>query len=124
MISGPMAEFGIRDFVINAFGMDIVEAPGRTHHPALPCDCHGGGSHRGIHHHGYGADEGPPANPINAIITFGYIFSLIFGLLFGYFGHNFIFHGLYIFGLSLMFFGGLRCYCLMALEEGIPCHQP
>ncbi len=45
---------------------------------------------------------------INAIITFGYIFSLIFGLLFGYFGHNFIFHGVYLFGLSLMFFGGLQ----------------
>jgi hypothetical protein len=45
---------------------------------------------------------------INAIITFGYMLSLVFGLLFGYFGHNFIFHGLYIFGLSLMFFGGLQ----------------
>jgi hypothetical protein len=26
---------------------------------------------------------------------------------FGYFGHNFVFHGLYIFGLSLSFFGGI-----------------
>ena len=26
LISGPMAEFGVRDFVIRTFGMDIVEA--------------------------------------------------------------------------------------------------
>jgi hypothetical protein len=44
---------------------------------------------------------------INAIVTFGYITTLIFGLTFGYFGHNFVFHGLYLFGLSLTFFGGL-----------------
>jgi len=109
MISGPMAEFGVRDFVINTFGMDIVEAEreGRIillYHAIamavvaievfiitdmMPMKVH-------------------QQTNINAIITFGYIFSLVFGLLFGYFGHNFIFHGLYIFGLSLMFFGGLQ----------------
>lgn len=109
MISGPMAEFGVRDLVINTFGMDIVEAEreGRIillyHAIAMavvaievfiitdlvPIKLH-------------------QQTNINAIITFGYILSLVFGLLFGYFGHNFLFHGLYIFGLSLMFFGGLQ----------------
>jgi hypothetical protein len=32
---------------------------------------------------------------------------MIFGLWFGYFGHNFLFHGLYLFGLSLVFFAGI-----------------
>jgi hypothetical protein len=109
MLSGPMAEFGIRDIVIRFFGMDIVEAEreGRIillyHTIAMAVlaievyiitDMVPMKKHQQIN--------------INAIITFGYILSLVFGLLFGYFGHNFIFHGLYIFGLSLMFFGGLQ----------------
>jgi len=44
---------------------------------------------------------------INAIITVGYILTLIFGMGFAYFGHNWTFHGLYIFGLSLIFFAGV-----------------
>jgi antibiotic biosynthesis monooxygenase (ABM) superfamily enzyme len=40
---------------------------------------------------------------INAIITAGYLVTLIFGMGFAYFGHTWAFHGLYIFGLSLMF---------------------
>jgi len=109
MISGPMAEFGVRDLVIRTFGMDIVEAEreGRIillyHAIAMAVmaievfiitDMVPMKKHQQIN--------------INAIITFGYMLSLVFGLLFGYFGHNFIFHGLYIFGLSLMFFGGLQ----------------
>ena len=109
MISGPMAEFGVRDFVIRTFGMDIVEAEreGRIillyHAIAMAV----------VAIEVYIITEMVPMKKhqqtnINAIITFGYIFSLIFGLLFGYFGHNFIFHGLYLFGLSLMFFGGIQ----------------
>ena len=33
--------------------------------------------------------------------------TLVCGLWFGYFGHEFVFHGLYLFGLSLTFFAGL-----------------
>ena len=109
MISGPMAEFGVRDLVINTFGMDIVEAEreGRIillYHAiamavvAIEVFIITGMVPMKVHQQ----------ININAIITFGYIFSLVFGLLFGYFGHNFLFHGLYIFGLSLMFFGGLQ----------------
>jgi hypothetical protein len=44
---------------------------------------------------------------INAIITVGYLVTMIFGMGFAYFGHNWAFHGLYIFGLSLIFFAGV-----------------
>jgi hypothetical protein len=44
---------------------------------------------------------------INATVTFGYLLTMIFGLIFAYWGHNFVFHGLYLFGLSLSFFGGI-----------------
>jgi len=33
--------------------------------------------------------------------------TLVFGMLFAYFGHEWVFHGLYIFGLSLIFFAGV-----------------
>ena len=44
---------------------------------------------------------------INSTVTFGYILTMIFGLGFAYWGHNFVFHGLYLFGLSVSFFGGI-----------------
>lgn len=44
---------------------------------------------------------------INATITVGYLASLIFGLLFAYFGHNYVFHGIFIAGQALIFFAGL-----------------
>jgi len=50
---------------------------------------------------------------INAIITVGYMLTMIFGMGFAYFGHNWAFHGVYIFGLSLIFFAGvLLCVAL------------
>jgi len=50
---------------------------------------------------------------INGTITVGYIFSLIFGLIFAYFGHNYVFHGFFISGQVLIFFSG--CMLLVAL---------
>ncbi|NIR95318.1 MAG: hypothetical protein GWO08_17185, partial [Gammaproteobacteria bacterium] len=44
---------------------------------------------------------------INATVTVGYLTSIIFGLIFGYFGHNFIFHGLFLVGQTLVFFAGI-----------------
>ncbi|MCX6002935.1 MAG: hypothetical protein NTX46_00575 [Chloroflexi bacterium] len=44
---------------------------------------------------------------INTVATVGYLCSLIFGLAFAYFGFNFVFHGLFLFGMSLMYFTGL-----------------
>ena len=37
----------------------------------------------------------------------GYLLTMIFGMFFAYLGHNWAFHGLYIFGLSLIFFAGV-----------------
>ncbi|KPL06226.1 hypothetical protein AMJ86_09315, partial [bacterium SM23_57] len=108
MLSGPMQEFGISDLVINALGMDIVpsQREGRIimlYHTIavsvvaievylitdiLPMKDH-------------------ERRQINATMTFGYLLTLFFGMLFAYFGHNFVFHGLYLFGLSLSFFAGL-----------------
>ncbi len=44
---------------------------------------------------------------INLTITAGYMTSLVFGLWFAYFGHNYVFHGLFIAGQVLIFFAGV-----------------
>lgn len=108
MLSGPMVEWGITDAVINITGMDLVpaEREGRIillYHAIavavvaievylitgiLPMRNH-------------------QRTMINGTVTFGYLLTMIFGLWFGYFGHNFLFHGLYLFGLSLVFFAGI-----------------
>jgi hypothetical protein len=108
MLSGPMAEFGVRDWVIKNLGMRLIEAEreGRIiiiYHTIaqavvaievymitmlLPMKKHE-----------------PPL--INGTITFGYITSMVFGLLFAYWGHQFVFHGLFIFGQSVVFFAGV-----------------
>jgi hypothetical protein len=108
MLSGPMVEWGITDAVINITGMDLVpaEREGRIillYHAIavavvaievylitgiLPMRDH-------------------QRTMINGTITVGYLTTMIFGLWFGYFGHNFLFHGLYLFGLSLVFFAGI-----------------
>jgi hypothetical protein len=50
---------------------------------------------------------------VRVLITVGYMLTMIFGLLFAYFGHNWAFHGLYIAGLTLIFFAGvLLCIAL------------
>jgi len=44
---------------------------------------------------------------IRVLITVGYLFAMIFGMGFAYWGHNWAFHGLFISGLSLIFFAGV-----------------
>ncbi len=44
---------------------------------------------------------------INATITIGYITAMVFGLWFAYFGRNFLFHGLFLVGQSLVFYSGI-----------------
>lgn len=107
-LSGPMREWGVTDFVVRTFGLDLVEAEreGRIillyHTIAIAV----------VAIETYLITEIVPMKDhertqINATITFGYLITLVFGLWFGYFGHEFVFHGLYIFGLSLTFFAGL-----------------
>jgi len=108
MLSGPMAEMGVREIVVKALGMKLVQAEreGRIiilyHSIAMAI----------VAIEVYMINSLLKIKPffktaINAIITVGYITTMIFGMGFAYFGHNWAFHGLYIFGLSLIFFAGV-----------------
>ena len=108
MLSGPMAEFGISDEFIKLTGMQLVpaEREGRIiilyHAIAVAV----------VAIMVYFITGSLPMRDyyrtmINGIITVGYITVMVFGLLFAYFGHNCIFHGIYLFGLSLSFFAGI-----------------
>jgi hypothetical protein len=108
MLSGPMAEFGVRDFWVRTFGLDLqaAEREGRIiilyHSIAMAV----------VAIETYLITYMLPMKKraqvsINAAITVGYLCAMIFGLAFAYFGHNWVFHGLYIFGLSLVFFAGV-----------------
>ena len=108
MLSGPLKEWGISDLAARLYGMQLVEAEreGRIimlyHTIAMAV----------VAIETYLITALVPMKPeqqanINATITVGYIVSMVFGLAFGYFGHNFVFHGLFIFGQSLVFFAGV-----------------
>jgi hypothetical protein len=107
-LSGPMAEWGIKEISVKLFGFDLqpLQRDGRLvilyHTIAMAVIA--------IEVY-FIADLLPMKNhqktTINATVTLGYLISLIFGLSFGYFGHNFLWHGIYLFGLSLMFFTGI-----------------
>ncbi len=108
MLSGPMAEWGVREVVVKLLGMDMVQAEreGRIiilyHSIAMAI----------VAIEVYMVTSLLKMKPlmktvIRAIITVGYIVTMVFGLAFAYFGHNWAFHGVYIAGLSLMFFGGV-----------------
>jgi hypothetical protein len=108
MLSGPMAEWGVREVVVKLLGMDMVQAEreGRIivlyHSIAMAI----------IAIEVYMVTSLLKMKPlyktvVRAIITVGYMVTMVFGLAFAYFGHNWAFHGLYIAGLSLMFFGGV-----------------
>ena len=108
MLSGPMAEWGISDVIIRTLGMRMVpaEREGRIimlyHSIAMAVvalEVYFITDLVKMKNHQQGS--------INAIVTVGYLSSMIFGLWFAYFGHNYVFHGLFIFGQSLMFFGGI-----------------
>lgn len=107
-LSGPMAEMGVSKVVIKLLGMDIVQAEreGRIvilyHSIAMAVIAIETYMITGLF-----KMKAIYKTFINGLITFGYILSMIFGLLFAYFGHSWIFHGLYIFGLSLIFMAGI-----------------
>jgi hypothetical protein len=108
MLSGPMAEMGVREVVIKLLGMDIVQAEreGRIiilyHSIAMAV----------VAIETYMVTSLLKMKEflrmtVRVLITVGYMVTLIFGMAFAYFGHNWAFHGLYIFGLSLIFFAGV-----------------
>jgi hypothetical protein len=108
MLSGPMAEWGVRDVVVNALGMDLVQAEreGRIiilyHSIAMAI----------VAIETYMITSLLKMKEfyklaVRVLITVGYLLAMVFGLSFAYFGHNWAFHGLYITGLSLVFFAGV-----------------
>ena len=107
-LSGPMVEWGVRDITVRLLGMKLnpIEREGRLivlyHAIAMTVIAIEVYFITALvkmkEYHRMG---------INAVITVGYITTMVFGLLFAYWGHNFVFHGLFLFGLSLVFFAGL-----------------
>jgi hypothetical protein len=108
MLSGPMVEWGVSDFVARTLNMSLIpsEREGRIimlyHSIAMAVvaiEVYFITNALEMKEH--------EQTSINATVTAGYLISMIFGLSFAYFGHNFVFHGLWLFGLSLMFFAGI-----------------
>ena len=108
MLSGPMAELGVREIVVKALGMDLVQAEreGRIiilyHSIAMAV----------VAIETYMITSLLKMKEfykmaVRALITVGYILAMVFGMGFAYFGHNWAYHGVYIFGLSLIFFAGV-----------------
>jgi hypothetical protein len=107
MLSGPMAEWGVRDVVVRLLRMRLVQAEreGRIiilyHSIAMAMVAietymiTGLVKMRQLHR-----------VVINAGVTAGYLTTMIFGLVFAYWGHAWPFHGLFIAGLTLMFTSG------------------
>lgn len=107
-LSGPMAEWGVKDWVVQRLGIDLVpaEREGRIimlYHTiamavvAIEVYFITDWLKMQIHQR----------RIINATITLGYVTALFFGLGFAYFGHSRLFHGLFLFGQALVFFAGL-----------------
>ena len=128
MLSGPMVEWGVRDYVVQVLGMQLLpaEREGRIillYHTIAQAV---------IAIEVYFITnlvkmKGHQQSTINGTITAGYLISMVFGLGFGYFGHNFVFHGLFLFGQSLVFFAGLLLAAALwpwkkeyALTDGSP----
>jgi hypothetical protein len=107
-LSGPMVEWGVRDITVKLLGLKMIQAEreGRIillYHTiavsVVAIEVYFITNIVKMKRH--------EQVTINATVTVGYLLTLIFGLWFGYFGHNFVFHGIYILGLSLTFFAGL-----------------
>lgn len=114
MLSGPMAEMGVREIVVRALGMDMVQAEreGRIiilyHSIAMAVVAIETYMITGLL-----KMKAFYKTAVNALITVGYLLTMIFGMSFAYFGRVWAFHGLYISGLSLIFFAGvLLCISL------------
>jgi len=108
MLSGPMAEYGIRDVIVRALRMDLVQAEreGRIvilyHSIAMAVVAIETYMITGLL-----KMKEFYKTAVRALITVGYLLAMIFGMGFAYWGHNWILHGLYISGLTLIFFAGV-----------------
>jgi len=122
MLSGPMAEMGVRDVVVRLLRMSMIqeEREGRIiilyHAIAMAI----------IAIETYMVTSLLEMKPYykiatRSLVTIGYLLVMVFGLTFAYFGHNWIFHGLYIAGLTLIFFAG--CFLVVALWPWNPAYK-
>ncbi len=114
MLSGPMANWGIKEVIVRALKMNLVEAEreGRLiilyHSIAMIV----------VAIETYMITDLLKVKEnlrlmINSTITVGYLMVILGGLPFAYWGHSWPLHGLYIAGLALIFFAG--CTLLVAL---------
>ncbi len=108
MLSGPMVEWGVRDLVLDITGMELVASEREAriimlyHSIAMAIVA--------IEVYfitGMVPMEKHQRSMINGTVTVGYLTAMICGLVFAYFGHNFIMHGLFLVGQSLIFFAGI-----------------
>jgi hypothetical protein len=108
MLSGPMADMGVRDIVVRALKMNIVQAEreGRIiilyHSIAMAVVA--------IEVYLITSLLQMKAfyrTAARVLVTTGYLMAMLFGMSFAYWGHNWALHGLYISGLSLIFFAGV-----------------
>lgn len=108
MLSGPMADLGVREVVVRLFKMDLVQAEreGRIiilyHSIAMAV----------IAIETYMITSLVKMKEffrvaVRVLITAGYLAAMLFGMSFAYWGHNWAFHGVYIAGLALIFFAGV-----------------
>ena len=107
-LSGPMVEWGIKDITVKILGLDLIQAEREGRIIMLYHTI----SMTVIAAEVYFITEIVKMKQhqrvmINATITIGYLTSLIFGLIFGYFGHNYVYHGLFLVGQTLVFFAGI-----------------
>jgi len=108
MLSGPMAEFGVRDVVVRLLRMDLVQAEreGRIiilyHSIAMAVVAIETYMLTGLL-----KMKAFYKTAVRLLITVGYLMAMIFGMGFAYWGHNWALHGLYIAGLTLVFFAGI-----------------
>ena len=113
-LSGPMADLGLRDVVVRALNMDLQQAEreGRIvilyHSIAMAVIAIEVYMITGLL-----KMKAALKMIIRVTITFGYLVAMISGLIFAYFGHIWVLHGLYIAGLTLIFFSG--CTLVVAL---------
>jgi hypothetical protein len=118
-LSGPMVEWGVKDITVRLLGLDLIQAEREGRIIMLYHTI----SMTVVAVEVYFITEivkmkNHERVMINATITIGYLTSLIFGLVFGYFGHNYVFHGLFLVGQTLVFFAGiLLCTALWPWKE-------
>lgn len=108
MLSGPMAEIGVREVIVKALHMDLqpAEREGRIiilyHSIAMAVIAIETYMITGLL-----KMKEFYKTAVRVLITVGYLSAMVFGMGFAYWGHHWVFHGLYLTGLSLIFFGGV-----------------